>query len=176
MALTWTLVNVLTAPSLARLPAPRYDPRMRETRELQLRDLDGLLRLYAELHPCDDPAPGRAQLEATWRSLVDNPDHIYLGAFEQGELVSACNACIVPNLTRAARPYALVENVVTHSAFRRQGYGASAMRALLDRCWARGCYKVMLMSAVQRSEIYGFYVALGFDPRRKQAFVLSARN
>lgn len=149
---------------------------MPETRQLQLSDLDGLLRLYAELHPNDDPTPNRSHLESTWRSLVGSPDHIYMGAFERGELVSACNACIIPNLTRSGRPYALIENVVTGSAFRRQGYGASAMRALLDRCWARDCYKIMLMSALQRSEIYGFYVALGFDPRKKQAFVLSAQS
>ena len=44
------------------------------------------------------------------------------------------------------------------------------------RCWVRLCYKVMLMSGVGREEIHGFYEALGFDKKSKQAFVIAARG
>ena len=72
-------------------------------------------------------------------------------------------------------PYAVIENVVTDAQYRRRGIGASVMRALLDRCWARRCYKVMLMSAVTRAEMHAFYEAIGFDKTAKQAFVITAR-
>jgi GNAT superfamily N-acetyltransferase len=81
-------------------------------------------------------------------------------------------ATIIPNLTRAARPYALIENVVTHAAYRRRGLGRSVMQAALDRCWSAGCYKVMLLSEMQRREVHRFYEELGFDRSSKQGFLI----
>jgi GNAT superfamily N-acetyltransferase len=145
-------------------------------RRLALEDLAGLLALYAELHPSDEALPPADQVHSIWRTLLDGPQYVYIGAFVEGRLVSACNATVIPNLTRGARPYALIENVVTHSEFRLRGYGKAAMEALMEICWSRGCYKIMLLSALQRAEAHGFYAALGFDPRAKQAFVSSARS
>ena len=82
---------------------------------------------------------------------------------------------MIPNLTRGARPYAVIENVVTDAAYRRRGIGAAVLRTLMDRCWSRCCYKVMLMSGMRRLEIHGFYESLGFDKNSKQAFVITAR-
>lgn len=144
-------------------------------RDLERQDLDSLLALYRHLHEQDDPLPDRAQVEALWSAILRDPAQIYLGAFIDGILVAACNACVVPNLTRGARPYAVIENVVTDAEHQRRGIGAKVMRALLDRCWSRKCYKVMLMSAMKRSEIHGFYESLGFEKHSKQAFVMSAR-
>jgi GNAT superfamily N-acetyltransferase len=100
-----------------------------------------------------------------------DPTHIYLGAFVGDFLISVCNAAVIPNLTRGARPYAVVENVVTHTAYRRRGIGTIIMRELLARCWSRRCYKVMLLSGVARGDAHDFYVAVGFDKTAKQAFV-----
>ena len=143
-------------------------------RELDRDDLDQLLSLYRHLHEQDNTLPDRAKLEQIWAGILDDSAQIYVGACVEEALVAACNACIVPNLTRGARPYAVIENVVTHTDYRRQGIGASVLRDLLARCWARGCYKVMLMSAVKRAEIHAFYEALGFDKKSKQAFVIRA--
>ena len=38
---------------------------------------------------------------------------------------------VVPNLTQGGRTYALIENVVTHSSLRGQGYGRVALEAAL---------------------------------------------
>jgi GNAT superfamily N-acetyltransferase len=143
-------------------------------RDLAHTDLDSLLGLYEHLHERDDPLPSREIVDSLWSRIVDDANQIYLGGFIQGRLVSACNAAVVPNLTRGARPYAVIENVVTASSVRRQGIGSRVLRSLLDRCWARGCYKVMLMSGAARADFYGFYDALGFDRSAKQAFVIAA--
>ena len=78
---------------------------------------------------------------------------------------------MVPNLTRGARPYALIENVVTDAAFRRCGIATFLMQELLARCWARGCYKAMLLSGSSRDEAHGLYLAVGFDASAKLGFV-----
>jgi GNAT superfamily N-acetyltransferase len=145
-------------------------------RDLRREDLDALLALYREhLHANDDPLPERREVEAIWDGLLRDPSQIYLGGFADGALVSASNAAVIANLTRGARPYAVIENVVTDARYRRQGIGSKVIRALLERCWAQRCYKVMLMSGMVRSEIHGFYESLGFDRNAKAAFVITAR-
>jgi GNAT superfamily N-acetyltransferase len=145
-----------------------------DVRELATQDLDALLALYADLHETDEAAP-RARLERVWRALVADPAQLYLGAFVDGELVSACNAAIIPNLTRGARPYAVIENVVTHGDHRGRGIGGATLRALVERCLQRDCYKVMLMSAAGRQDAHRFYRRLGFDADSKHAFVIKAQ-
>lgn len=144
-------------------------------RRLQRSDLKALLALYAHLHADDDPSPDDQRLEAVWDSIVKDDNHIYLGGFLGNELVGACTAAVIANLTRGARPYAVVENVVTHAGHRRTGVGTRVMRELIEECRRRGCYKVMLMSATTRAPIHGFYESLGFDRKAKQAFVINMR-
>jgi GNAT superfamily N-acetyltransferase len=140
-------------------------------RELEAADLDVLLALYGDLHAGDEPVlPERAQ--AVWSAIKADPAQLYLGAFLGRELVAACNAAIIPNLTRGCRPYAVIENVVTAASHRRQGYGSAVLEEAVARCWARDCYKVMLMSATGRPAAHEFYEALGFDRHGKQAFVI----
>lgn len=144
-------------------------------RTLVHQDLSGLLDLYRQLHEKDDPPPARAELDSLWWRILSDDSQIYLGGFRSGVLVSVCNAAVIPNLTRGARPYAVIENVVTDGAQRRRGFGGAVMRALLDRCWQCGCYKVMLMSGTERREVHAFYESLGFDKDAKQAFIIRAR-
>lgn len=143
-------------------------------RDLGTADLESLLSLYRHLHEIDDPLPAGDQVQRIWAAVTSDSNQIYLGGFVDGRLVSACNAAIVPNLTRGARPYAVIENVVTESSYRRQGIGSRVMRRLIARCFDRDCYKVMLMSGFGRAEIHAFYEALGFDKNAKQAFVMKA--
>lgn len=142
-----------------------------QIRDLERRDLDDLLAAYRHLHESDDPLPERGTLEKLWAGICEDPSLIYLGAFHGETLVSTCNAVVVPNLTRGTRPWAVVENVVTLPEARRQGLGSAVLRALLERCWAAGCYKVMLQSAAHRDAAHAFYERCGFDRHAKQAFV-----
>jgi GNAT superfamily N-acetyltransferase len=144
-------------------------------RPLAREDLESLLALYRHLHEQDDPLPDAARVNEIWEGLVHDPAYLYIGGFVGGALVTACNAAVIPNLTRGARPYAVIENVVTDPGHRRRGIGAKVLQVLLDQCWARRCYKVMLTSAIARADIHGFYESLGFDRTSKQAFVIMAR-
>jgi len=92
-----------------------------------------------------------------------------LGAEIGGCLASSCTVAIVPNLTHAARPFGIIENVVTRSDYRRQGLGHAVLAAALEVAWAADCYKVMLATGSQRPETLRFYESAGFT-RGKTAF------
>lgn len=143
-----------------------------DIRKLDREDLDVLLKAYRELHLKDKPLPLRSELEQLWNDICEDPRLIYIGAFDETNLVATCNAAIVPNLTRGARPFAVVENVWTHPKFRRQGLGSAVMQELLSRCWDARCYKVMLLSATHRGTAHEFYERNGFDKNSKQAFII----
>jgi GNAT superfamily N-acetyltransferase len=140
-------------------------------RDLAPADLEPLLTLYTQLHLGDPPLP-HERGAALWQTILADPALIYLGGFSGGTLVSACCAAIVPNLTRGGRPYAVIENVITDAAWRRKGVGRAVLGALVERCFERDCYKVMLMSGNARGQAHEFYEAIGFDRNAKQAFVI----
>jgi GNAT superfamily N-acetyltransferase len=141
-------------------------------RELEPSELDALIELYAHLHERDDPLPARAALERVWRELCSDPRSLCLGAFRGGELLASCTVAIALNLTRGARPYAVVENVVTHAEHRREGLGRAVLEEAIRRAWALDCYKVMLLSGANRADQHGFYKRVGFDRDAKQGFIL----
>jgi GNAT superfamily N-acetyltransferase len=130
-------------------------------------DLDGLLELYRFLNP-GDPVPAQAKLRDAWRELLDSKGTTLFVAERENTLVATCTLTIVPNLTRGARPYAIIENVVTHSAHRRAGFGRAVVQAALKTGWEHDCYKVMLASG--RSDAVAFYERVGLKLSRKNFF------
>ncbi|MNT30730.1 putative acetyltransferase [compost metagenome] len=100
-----------------------------------------------------------------------DPRNLYLGSFAGGQLVASCVLTTIPNLTRGCRPYGLIENVVTHSAFRQRGFGKAVLQHALQQAWAQGCYKAMLMTGRKDEAVMQFYEGAGFDRHDKQAFV-----
>jgi GNAT superfamily N-acetyltransferase len=132
-------------------------------------DLAGLLDLYRHLQP-DDPVPDPAQAEAMWSALMRSDLTTVIVAEIAGVLASSCTLVIVPNLTRGARPYAVIENVVTHPAHRRTGLGRAVLVAALDAAWQANCYKVMLASGSRREETLRFYEGAGFERGGKTFF------
>ena len=134
-------------------------------------DLPGLLVLYAELNPEDPPLPDAADV---WRKMLAQPGLDVLIVEVDGVLAATCTLVQVPNLTRGARPYALLENVVTRSAFRRQGLGRILVEEALRRAWAGGCYKVMLFTSARMPGTLDFYRSCGMQDEGKTAFLARA--
>jgi GNAT superfamily N-acetyltransferase len=140
-------------------------------RELELHELHELLALYAHLHERDDPLPPDATIEAVWSEALANPGIKYFGGFVSGALVSSCTLAVIPNLTRACRPYGVIENVVTHAAHRNQGFGKAVLSHALNEAWRQNCYKVMLLTGRKDEGTLRFYENAGFDRHGKQAFI-----
>lgn len=144
---------------------------MRNIREIQADELQLLLSLYAHLHERDEPSPSAAVAEAVWSEALANPRIKYFGGFAAGSLVSSCTLTVIPNLTRACRPYGVIENVVTHAMHRGQGWGKAVLAHALAAAWRQDCYKVMLLTSRKDGATLRFYEQAGFDQNGKQAFV-----
>lgn len=140
-------------------------------RALHHADLAQLLKLYGHLNPHDDPLPASSVVEAAWSESLANPRMRHFGGFEGGILVAACTICVVPNLTRGCRPYALIENVVTAASHRRKGWGHAVLDAAKSFAWDQNCYKAMLLSGRSDEGVLRFYQSAGFDPDAKRGFV-----
>jgi GNAT superfamily N-acetyltransferase len=132
-------------------------------------DLPGLLALYRHLNP-EDPAVEVSTARAIWADLLGSDTVTIFVVEAGGPLVSSCMLVVVPNLTRNARPFGLIENVVTHAEHRRHGFGSMVLRAALDAAWNAGCYKVMLMTGSRQESTMRFYERAGFERRSKTAF------
>ena len=145
-----------------------------QVRDIRSHELPAVLALYAHLHEGDEPPPDPTSAQRVWAEALSNPRIRYVGGYQGEILIACCTVTVVPNLTRACRPYALIENVVTHRAHRNKGCGKAVLAAAMDFAWASGCYKIMLMTGRKDEAIFRFYESAGFDRHGKQAFVARA--
>ncbi len=124
-------------------------------------DLPGLLALYGELNP-DDAALDAALASDRFATILAHPGMtIFIGL--AGDIAAASVTLItVPNLTRGGAPYALIENVVTASTFRKRGFAGALIRHAIDEAWSAGCYKVMLLTGSKDPATLRFYENCGF--------------
>lgn len=133
-------------------------------------DLEPLLALYRQLNPEDAPLPP-SEVAALWADMLrDEHLFIFVGDLE-GRLITSCTLVLVRNLTRGARPYGLIENVVTDRPHRQNGHGTALLRHALEHAWAANCYKVMLLTGSKREETLRFYEKAGFRRGVKTGFV-----
>ncbi len=111
-------------------PAPSHVPdasNANVTARLITRvELPQLLALYRHLHPDDAPLPAEHVLQTLWDSIFSDPRLYYIVADSGEQLVATCNLSLVPNLTRGARPYGIIENVVTHPIYATKGLARSS--------------------------------------------------
>ncbi|MBP8881191.1 MAG: GNAT family N-acetyltransferase [Dermatophilaceae bacterium] len=127
-----------------------------------------MLALYRDLHPQEDAAPDAADVFAT---ILSREDLTILLLEVDGSPVATTYLNIIPNLTRGAAPYAVIENVVVAKAWQGKGLGKRLMAATLEAAWKAGCYKVMLLTGSKTPSTHAYYRACGFDPTAKQAYL-----
>jgi GNAT superfamily N-acetyltransferase len=137
------------------------------------KDLAGLSALYRELRP-NDPIIQRAVFEGALAQLITNPA-VRLVVEEVGDvLVSTCMLGIVPSLAHGARPFGVIEHVVTLATHRRRGFSSAVIEATLDMAWAADCYKVLLLSGASLHAAHALYEAIGFKGDVERGFVIKA--
>ena len=128
-------------------------------------DLPGLLALYAELNP-DDPPMDAATSQTNFAAILAQAGMTIHVAVKHGILLASGTLVVVPNLTRAGAPCALIENVVTAEAARRTGLGRAILKHAVDAAWQAGCYKVMLLTGRSDTGAADFYTSCGFKQNK----------
>jgi GNAT superfamily N-acetyltransferase len=147
------------------------DITIRTAREDELQEI---LQLYQDLNPEDPLLSIDPDLQAHWQTMLATPNLHLIVAEVAGEIVSSCTLCIIPNLTRSAKPYALIENVVTRAAHRGKGYATAVLQFAQNLAWSRRCYKIMLMTGSRQEKTLQFYDNAGFSRGTKTAFIARA--
>lgn len=132
---------------------------------------DALLELYRHLHVSAPTPVSEERVRAVWRQIRADPNLLYFVAEVNGVPTATCTLTIVPNLTHGARPYGIIENVVTHPDFRRRGLGIAVLKAACEQAWDRGCYKVTLTTGRADPGVHAFYAAAGFVAGVKTAYL-----
>lgn len=146
--------------------------RIATVRKIKHDELRDLLDLYKHFDNGDPELPDSPELNELWDEIYSNPNWIYIVCEVDGKLVSTCVVNLIKNLTRNARPYALVENVVTHSEFRNKGYGKMVLKKAQEIARENNCYKVMLMTGSKKEETLQFYESAGFQKGIKTGFII----
>ncbi len=135
-------------------------------------ELHQLLSLYKYLIPDDLELEVDHSVKKHWNEILSDPNLFYIVIEEDGKIVSSCTLAIIKNLTRSARPYGIIENVVTHPDYRNKGYATTVLNKAVEICRKRSCYKVMLMTSSKDESIFRFYENAGFNRGEKTGFIL----
>lgn len=125
-------------------------------------DLPQLLALYAHLDPADQMPPQDVAERRFEELRKYHGSAIFVGVAD-GPVIASCTLVIIPNLTRRGQPYGLIENVVTHTAYRGRSFGKQMLQTAVTAAWQADCYKVMLMTGSKKPSTLAFYAAAGFE-------------
>lgn len=137
-----------------------------KVRALTHADAKAAILLYADL--MGDNSSGDSEDFAV---VLSHPGTQVFGAELNARIVAIATLHVLPNMTFAARPYALIENVVSANDFRGRGGGRAVMEHAIDAAWNAGCYKIMLLTG-RTYGARGFYERLGFTAEEKWGMTL----
>lgn len=108
-----------------------------------------------------------------WSSLLDKFEkdenmHI-LVVEENGRVISSVQMAIVESLTHNIRPFAVIENVVTHIDYRNKGYASALLDKASEIAKEHRCYKVFLETGSNKESTLNFYRNNGFEIDKKHS-------
>ncbi|MGN0387121.1 MAG: GNAT family N-acetyltransferase [Lachnospiraceae bacterium] len=139
-------------------------------REVKEDELNELLELYLHLHEKSIPEMSE-HLDKTWKTIIQDENHHIIVKVVDDKIVSSCVCVIIPNLTRNIRPYAFIENVVTHADYRGKGYATECLNYAKEIAEKANCYKMMLLTGSKTESTLNFYQNAGYNSTDKTAFI-----
>ena len=127
-------------------------------RKASAADAQALKTLYFE-HLTNYP-PKEEQDMTKWEYLLEKfaqDDNMYLLVLEEnGIVVSSVQMAIIESLTHNVRPFAVIENVVTHFEHRNRGYASALLEEAAEIAKQKGCYKISLETGSNKESTLNF--------------------
>lgn len=110
--------------------------------------------------------PKEEQDMVMWQNLLDKfekDENMHLLVVEEdGKVISSVQMAIIENLTHNVRPFAVIENVVTHIDYRNKGYASALLERASEIAREHRCYKVFLETGSNKESTLNFYRNNGF--------------
>ena len=120
--------------------------------------------------------PTEEQDMETWKEILAeynrDPYNYILVIEEDGQVVSSVQLGIIRSLTHNVRPFAVVENVVTHADYRQKGYASALLQKAAEIAKERNCYKLSLETGSNRESTLNFYRQNGFAIDEKHSCLM----
>lgn len=117
--------------------------------------------------------PKEEQDMSLWQNILDKferDENMYLlVAEDNGRVVSTVQMAIIESLTHNVRPFAVIENVVTHIDFRNRGYASALLEKASEIAREHRCYKVFLETGSNKESTLNFYRENGFEIDQKHS-------
>lgn len=120
-----------------------------------------LFELYDTYDRPRDQYPAQSNVRDIIENLRRQGGEIFVGK-QDGILVGTYSIYICQNLCRNGRPFGVIEHVICHPDYRRQGIGRALMRHAIAYANENNCYKLVLTTGETRPENHAFYEACGF--------------
>ena len=140
-------------------------------RKAKASDAEALKILYFE-HLTRFP-PQEEQDMSLWMnklSKFEKDENMYLLVLETDDkLVASVQMAIIESLTHNVRPFAIVENVVTHADYRNRGYASALLAKATEIAKEKGCYKMSLETGSNKESTLSFYRKNGFEIDKKHS-------
>lgn len=110
--------------------------------------------------------PKEEQNMIMWQNLLDKfekDENMHLLVVEEdGRVISSIQMAIIEGLTHNVRPFAVIENVVTHIDYRNKGYASALLKKASEIAKEHRCYKVFLETGSNKESTLNFYRNNGF--------------
>ena len=139
-------------------------------------DADELKTLYFEY--LTHFPPKEEQDMDVWKNMLEKfaqDENMYLlVAEEEGQVVSSVQMAIIEGLTHNVRPFAVIENVVTHADYRNRGFASALLEKASEIAKERRCYKVFLETGSNKESTLNFYRNNGFAIDEKHSCLCSS--
>lgn len=117
--------------------------------------------------------PKEEQDMIMWENLLDKfekDESMHLLVVEEdGKVVSSVQMAIIETLTHNVRPFAVIENVVTHIDYRNKGYASALLERASEIAKEHRCYKVFLETGSNKESTLNFYRNNGFAIDKKHS-------
>ncbi len=139
-------------------------------RQAKPEDAQDLKTLYFEF--LTQFPPKEEQDMDRWADVISrfekSEDRFLLVAEEDGKAVSTVQVAIIEGLTHNVRPFAVIENVVTHGDYQNRGFASALLDKATEIAKEFNCYKVFLETGSNKESTLNFY--------KKNGFVIDAKH